>query len=254
MRTSAVTGSASGIGAAVRVRLEEEGDRVVGVDLRDAEVKADLSSPAGRKAAVAEVLDSAGGALDRVVCCAGLGTEVPDLGLIVAVNYFGAVEFLDGVLDAMRGRPGAAAVAVCSNSAQYAPFDDHPAVQAMLDHDEATARELIAAENGFVAYAGSKHALARAVRRRAGAWGAAGVRLNGIAPGSTETPMLERVSAHPVWGKGVDGLEIPLRRRARPEEIAGVIAFLLGEEAGYVHGSIFYVDGGNDATIRPDRF
>jgi len=48
MAVAAVTGSASGIGAAIRARLEAEGDTVIGVDLRDAEVTADLATPAGR--------------------------------------------------------------------------------------------------------------------------------------------------------------------------------------------------------------
>ena len=53
MRTTVVTGAASGIGAAVRARLEAAGDRVVGVDLRDAEVTADLACPEGRATAAA---------------------------------------------------------------------------------------------------------------------------------------------------------------------------------------------------------
>ena len=56
MSVCAVTGSASGIGAAIRRRLEKDGARVIGVDLRDAEVVADLGTPAGREAAVAGVL------------------------------------------------------------------------------------------------------------------------------------------------------------------------------------------------------
>ena len=59
---------------------------------------------------------------------------------------------------------------------------------------------------------------------------------------------------HPVFGKGVDALDIPLDRWAEPDEIAGVINFLLGPEASYIHGSIVYVDGGGDAANRPDRF
>jgi NAD(P)-dependent dehydrogenase (short-subunit alcohol dehydrogenase family) len=116
------------------------------------------------------------------------------------------------------------------------------------------AREIVAQENGFVAYAGSKHALCRAVRRRAGSWGAAGVRMNGVCPGATETPLLRGSAEHPVWGPSVAGLDIPLGRRAEPSEIATVIAFLLGPDAGYMHGSIVYADGGNDAAMRPDRF
>jgi NAD(P)-dependent dehydrogenase (short-subunit alcohol dehydrogenase family) len=252
--TTAVTGSASGIGAAVRKQLEADGDRVIGVDLRDAEVETDLSTPEGRRRAITAIREAAGGALDRLVVCAGLGTHVEDLASIASVNYFGSVDVMDGLLAELEGRPAAAVVAVCSNSAQFAPFDEHPYVLALLDHDEAKAHAIIAQENGFVAYAGSKHALCRAVRRRAKSWGAAGVRLTGVCPGATETPLLRGSAEHPVWGPGVAGLDIPLGRRAEPSEIAAVIDFLLGPDAGYVHGSVVYVDGGNDAVMRPDRF
>ena len=57
-----------------------------------------------------------------------------------------------------------------------------------------------------------------------------------------------------MWGKGVEALEIPLGRWAEADEIAGLIGFMLSPAAGYVHGSIWYVDGGIDACIRPDRF
>ncbi len=254
MGVAALTGSASGIGAAVRRRLEAGGDRVIGVDLRDAEVEADLSSPSGRKQAVEGIRDASGGALDRLVLCAGVGGHVDDLARVASVNYFGAVELADGLLEALAGRPGAAALAVCSNSARFAPVDEHPYVLALLDHDEARAREIIVRENGFLAYAGSKHALSRAVRRRAGAWGEAGVRLNGIAPGATDTPLLEATHEHPVFGKGLAALDIPLGRHATSDEIAGVMAFMLGPEAAYVHGAIWYVDGGNEAATLPDRF
>jgi NAD(P)-dependent dehydrogenase (short-subunit alcohol dehydrogenase family) len=251
---AAVTGSASGIGAAIRERLEADGDRVIGVDVLDAEVKTDLSTPAGRRRAVDAVREAAGGALDRLVICAGIGTHVEDLAQIPSVNYFGAVEVMDGLLGELEGRRAAAAVVVCSNSAQFAPFDEHPYVLALLDHDEAKAREIIVQENGFIAYSGSKHALCRAVRRRAKTWGEAGVRLNGVCPGATETPLLRGALEHPVFGPGVAALDIPLGRRAEPAEIADVVAFLLGPGAAYVHGSLLYVDGGNDAVIRPDRF
>ena len=187
MATAVITGSASGIGAAIQQRLETDGDRVIGIDLRGADIDADLSTPEGRKTAIEGALERSGGAIDRVVACAGLGPTVEDLRLVASVNYFGAIELLDGLRDAMAGREGAAAVAISSNSARFGPFDDHPYVAACLAHDEALAREIVAKENGFVAYGGSKHALARAVRHRAAEWGAAGVRLNAVAPGATQT-------------------------------------------------------------------
>jgi NAD(P)-dependent dehydrogenase (short-subunit alcohol dehydrogenase family) len=254
MGTALVTGSASGIGAAVRTRLEQDGDRVIGIDLRGAEIEADLSTPDGREGALRSAREACGGELDRLVCCAGVGSHIEDLALIASVNYFGAIEVVDGMKESLAGRPGAAAVVTCSNSAQMGPFQQHPFVTALLDGDEARAREIVAGENGFIAYGGSKHALSRAVRRRASEWGKAGVRLNGIAPGPTETPLMEGTRQHPIYSKGFEMLEIPLGRLAQPEEMAGLIAFLLGPHASYVHGSIFWADGGIDATIRPDGF
>ena len=76
MANVAISGSATGIGAACRERLEGEGHRVVGIDLRDAEVIADLSTDAGRRSAVAETLERFSGKLDRSLLCAGLGGAV----------------------------------------------------------------------------------------------------------------------------------------------------------------------------------
>ena len=254
MGTALVTGCASGIGAAVRARLEKDGDRVIGIDLRDAEIEADLGTPDGRKQAVEKARAACADQLDRLVCCAGLGSHLEDLASIASVNYFGAIEIVDGMKSCLAGRPGAAVVVICSNSAQMGPFQDHPFVAALLDGDEEKARDIVAGENGFIAYGGSKHALSRAVRRRAGEWGAAGVRLNGIAPGPTETPLMEGTRQHPIYSKGLEMREIPLGRMAEPDEMAGLIAFLLSPAAGFVHGSIFWADGGIDAVIRPDGF
>ena len=108
MRTAAVTGSASGIGAAVRARLERDGARVIGVDLRGAEIEADLATPAGRKTAVEGVRAACGGTLDALVACAGLGPHVERWAAIVSVNHFGAVAVLAGLRDALSAGAGPA--------------------------------------------------------------------------------------------------------------------------------------------------
>jgi NAD(P)-dependent dehydrogenase (short-subunit alcohol dehydrogenase family) len=253
--TCAITGSASGIGLAIRRKLEAEGARVIGVDLRDAEVRADLSTPDGRRAAVSGVLAGCGGRLDRLVLSAGVGAHVRPPSLVAAVNYFGAVEPLDGLFAALRAGESPAALVVASNSAQLAPLDDHPYVAALLAGDEAEAARLAdAGGSPIVAYMGAKHALGRAVRRRAGEWGRAGVRLNAIAPGPVKTPLLAGDMADPVTGPAIGKLSIPLGRMGEPEEVAELAAFLLGERARWIHGSIYYIDGGNDAEVRPDRY
>ncbi len=258
MTTTVVTGSASGIGAATRKRFEQAGDRVIGIDIRNAEIIADLSTHDGRQVAVKSVKQHYG-AFDRFVACAGVATYVRPPSLIGSINYFGAVDLLDGLFEQLqRGNKGNAVV-ILSNSAQWLQLDETPYVLALLDHNEDGAARIIdEMDDAFLAashaYVGSKLALGRAIRRRVIGWGKAGVRLNGVAPGNTRTPMLQRVLEDPNTRDGVQSMEIPLGRLAEPDEVANLVAFLCSPEASYIHGGIYYVDGGIDAHIRPDRF
>ena len=254
MGTLVVTGSASGIGAALRRQLEAEGHRVIGVDLEQAEVAADLSTVAGRAKAVRQSLEAAGGKLDGFVACAGVGPTAGSSSLIVSVNYFGAVELLDGFADALSTSGSASAVVVCSNSATTVPDLPEDLIAAMLDDDEGSARWNAESVDGTTAYATSKLALSRAVRRRAPRWAERGVRLNGVAPGAVETPLLRETLEDETLGPAVRAFPIPAGSFGKPEQIAAMISFLLGPQASFCVGSIVFIDGGTDALLRPDRF
>jgi NAD(P)-dependent dehydrogenase (short-subunit alcohol dehydrogenase family) len=253
--TTAITGSGSGIGAGIRKRLEDEGHRVIGIDLKNAEITADLSTRSGRQQAIDAVREACEGRLDRLVTCAGLPGSVKPRSLVTSVNYFGAVELLDGLLPALQEGESPAAVAIVSNSAQIAPLDEHPLVLALLEEDEAEASRIADEHDvGPIAYMGSKHALGRAVRRRVRRWGDARVRLNGVAPGPVRTPLLEADMADPNTRAAIESIDIPIGRWGEPDDVAKLVSFLLGPDAGWIHGGIYYIDGGNDAEIRPDRF
>lgn len=258
MTTAVVTGSASGIGAAIRKRFERSGCTVIGIDIRDAEIVADLSTRAGRDIAISKVKQRCD-ALDHFAACAGLATYARPPSLIASVNYFGAIELLDGLLRLLQRGKNPAAVAMLSNSAQWVQIEETSYFQALLHNDEAKAAKIIdVVHDAFMAaslaYVGSKLALGRAIRQRTTTWGSVGVRLNAVAPGNTKTPMLQKILQDPNTRDGVLNMEIPLGRLAEPEEVASLIAFLCSPEAPYIHGSIFYIDGGLDAQIRPDRF
>jgi len=248
-----VTGSAGGIGGAVRERIEADGYAVIGVDVHDAEVRADLASADGRRAAVDEIGRVAGDALDGLVVAAGIGgsTGAPS-SLVARVNYFGAVTLLDGLRPMLERGDRPAAVAIASNSATAVPFEDATFVELLLAGDEDGAAALADGMDGELVYAQAKLALVRAVRRRAQEWGQAGVRLNAVAPGPVLTPLTEQALDHPVTGPLIRQYPIPLDRWGEKEEIAEAVWFLLATGA-WVHGAVLYVDGGTDALLNPDR-
>lgn len=257
MSTIVITGSASGIGAATRGVLAAAGHDIIGVDLRDADIGADLATSAGRKQALADVLARCGGKLDALVLCAGLGAQFKPATTIAAVNYFGVVDLLDGLLPALRQGRKPAAVVISSVASVQLPWDKNPLGAAFEACDAAQIEAVLSGAGdkaGFLAYAASKNAVTVALRRRAQVWGQAGVRLNSVAPGATQTPLLQAGLDDPRFGQAIRDFLPPLGRRAEPVEMASAVAFLLGEQASYVHGTQLIVDGGIDAVTRPTQF
>lgn len=256
MRTIAITGSASGIGAALRARLTAAGDRVIGIDLRGSDVSADLSTRVGRETAVAEILTASGFHLDGLVVCAGVGPQFRPCSKIVSVNYFGAATLLAALRPTLMAGEDAAAVAVSSNSATIVPGADGPLATACLAGDENEARRLAESMDGSQVYAASKLALARFVRRNAPReeWAGAGIRLNAVAPGAVATPLLQEGLEDPHLGPAIRNFPIPLQGFGRPDQVAAAIEFLLGPAASFCCGSVLYVDGGSDALMRGDTY
>ena len=255
MRTIAVTGVASGIGAATAARLAAAGDRVIGVDRHNADITCDLATPEGRRVAIDGVAERSGGALDGLVTCAGLGGATGRPGsLLVSVNYFGTVDLLEGLQPALARGAEPAAVAISSNSTTVQPGWSPALVEACLAGDEGGARSLADEADSMMAYPATKVAVARWVRRHAptAAWASADIRLNAIAPGLTETPLVHETRNDPVLGALIEQFPIPIGRAGQPGEIAALIVFLLGPDARFFCGSVVWVDGGSDALFRAD--
>jgi NAD(P)-dependent dehydrogenase (short-subunit alcohol dehydrogenase family) len=249
--TIAITGVAGGIGAATRERLEREGHEVVGVDVRDAEVVADLSTPDGRAAMVEDVTAATGGVLDGLVAAAGvLGGDGPT---VVAVNHFGAVATLDGLRPLLERGSSASAVAISSNSTTTFPDLPLAVTHACLSGNEDAARSAAEGIDPVAVYPASKLALARWVRRAAvsEAWAGSGIRLNAVAPGFIATPMTAGTEEF-VMALG-DVYPVPQRRAGQSSEVAALLAFLLSPDAAFFCGSVVFMDGGTDAAVRPDR-
>lgn len=246
-RKYVVTGCASGMGKATAVLLKGQGHDVIGVDLKEADVIADLSIPEGRRAAVAGVEAASGGAIDALVHCAGIAAYVP---LTMAVNFFGAVAMLEGALSMLAKGTDPRAVVVTSYAATMAP--DAEMVAAALAGDEPRALAL-GEGKGVVNYTSSKAALARWCRSAAVTpeWAGRGILLNTVAPGMVRTPMIaHRLETKESYEAFKRQLPLPLDRPAGPEELAELFAFLASPQNSYLVGQSIYADGGTEAVVR----
>ncbi|MDX1510449.1 MAG: SDR family oxidoreductase [Nitriliruptorales bacterium] len=252
-RTLVVTGSAGGVGSAVKELLEADGSRVIGVDIAGAEVACDLADPVARKEGLLEAAALAGDELGGLVVCAGVGTHVEPASVIARVNHFSAVDTLDAMRPLLAATEDAACVVVGSNSASFAPADA-PLLELFLEGDEEAGAAAADAEDGALVYACAKRALTVAARRRAVEWAADGIRLNVVAPGPIDTPLLRGGLEHPVHGDAIRALPVPLDRWADRVEVARIVHLLLGPLTSFVHGAVWFIDGGTDALARPTQF
>ncbi|HZR83367.1 MAG TPA: SDR family NAD(P)-dependent oxidoreductase [Candidatus Binatia bacterium] len=247
-KVAVVTGAAGGIGRATVDRLAREGARIAAVDIdRGAldEVAAGVRAHGSEMLAIpADVtraedvrgfLDDAStrfGGVDLLFNNAGIEgvvtpfEEYPEdvFDRVMAVNVRGVFLGLKYALPRMRARGGGAIV----NTSSVAGLTGNPLVSA---------------------YITSKHAVIGLTRSAAMAGAADGVRVNAVCPAPIETRMMRSLEegfapGAPESVKTMMKTRIPLGRYGTPDEIAAVVAFLFSDDARYITGAIYPVDGG----------
>jgi len=247
-KVAIVTGAAGGIGRATCELLARDGARIVAVDLEratlDAVVKAVAAAGSEAIAVAADVsraddvrrfVDEGQrhfGGIDYLVNNAGIeGVVVPIeeypeevFDRVLAVNVRGVFLGLKYAYPALRARGGGAIV----NLSSVAGITGNPMISA---------------------YIASKHAVVGLTRSAAVSYGAAGVRVNAVLPAPVDTRMMRSLEEGFAPGAGATvkqmmSAQVPLGRYATPAEVASVIAFLLSDDARYVNGSLYTVDGG----------
>jgi NAD(P)-dependent dehydrogenase (short-subunit alcohol dehydrogenase family) len=228
-RTIAVTGAAGGIGTAIVERLEQDGARVYALDRAPAGVgvplEVDVTNAGSLDAAVATIVEQAGG-VDGLVAAAGVvEDDVPaeemDLATwdrTLGVNLRGVFLTCQAFGRQMLRQRHGSIVTISSMSGNH----------------------VVNVPQKQCAYNASKAAVTALTRSLASEWADRGVRVNAVSPGYVATPLLEK-KRHQFeqWLAAT-----PQSRMAAPAEIAGAVAFLLGDDASYFCGSELVVDGG----------
>lgn len=257
MRTYVVTGAASGIGLATVKMIEASGDKAIGVDIKDCQVIADLSTRQGRDEAIEKVTTLADGLVDAVIANAGLGLSIAKT---VSVNFFGAIEFIEGMRPALLKSKSPRVVAT-SSMASLMP-NDAQLVDLMLAGNEVKAVEraqLLVNQGGgaeALIYGSSKRALSRWIRRECikPEWAGAGIPMNAVGPGIVKTPMVSEMIATPESREYLAKVvPMPLNGYIEPEEVANLILWLASEKNAHTTGQTVYIDGGSDAVIRGEN-
>ncbi|MFY9179054.1 MAG: SDR family oxidoreductase [Venatoribacter sp.] len=254
-RIYVITGAGGGIGLATANLLKQQGHKVVGVDLKNADVQADLSTVSGRKKAVAEVL-AVTSKIDAIIASAGIAAPIAKT---ISVNYFGVTEFIEGLLSTLA-KSEHPRIAVVSSAASLMP-NSPELVEALLENDEEKSLgigkklEEQGAGLGYLNDPSSKRAISRWVRQVAVTERYAGqhIPINAVGPGVVVTDMTHDLIATEEARKAVDAsMPMPLNYHAQAEDVANLLIWLTSVENNHVTGQTVYIDGGADVVMRGD--
>jgi 3-oxoacyl-[acyl-carrier protein] reductase len=243
-RVALVTGAGSGIGRAISQEMSDRGATIIVVDRDSAAASATvaaLPNPSLGRAVVADVTERSdirdlvahvvaelgridilcnnAGILDDYTPCLDVTDDLWDR--VIAVNLTGPFLLAREVIPVMLAQGKGAIV----NTASIAAF---------------------VTGGGGTAYTSAKHGILGLTRQLAFEYGRQGIRVNAVAPGAVHTGMTEHLvtaqNPNPLVDAAIAGT--PAGRWARPEEIARLVCYLASDDADFVHGSAYAIDGG----------
>lgn len=242
-KVAIITGAASGLGQATAVRLAEEGVNIAVVDVNEKAgketvemvkkagpdaifIKADVSKPEEVKNYVDKTVEHFG-KIDYFFNNAGisgsgeffLNTKIEEIDQIVGINLLGALYGVRYVAEVMLKNGGGSIVNTASSAG-------------------------VIGQDSVVTYSATKHGIIGLTKSMVAEYAKDGLRVNAIAPGPTETPMVKKFyDDNPAMKENATS-GIPQKRLGTPEEVAELVTFLLTSKAQYINGEVIRIDGG----------
>lgn len=242
-KVAIITGAGSGLGQATAIRMAEEGINIVVVDVNEEGgnetvekvkelgvdsifVKADVSNPKDVKNYVDQTVEKFG-SIDYFFNNAGisgsgkffLDTEEAEIEKIVGINLLGALYGVRYVGEVMLKNGGGSIVNTASSAG-------------------------VIGQDSVVTYSATKHGVVGLTKSMVAEYAKDGLRVNAIAPGPTETPMVKAFYDDNPEMKENATSGIPQKRLGTPEEVAELVTFLLTSKAQYINGEVIRIDGG----------
>ncbi|MBN6206596.1 SDR family oxidoreductase [Ralstonia pickettii] len=242
-KVAIITGGGSGLGRAVALHLAGEGANISVVDISEKAghetvqmveekgskaifIKADVSKAEDVKKYVDETVASFG-TVDMFYNNAGISgpgvdfvnNSIEDIDQIVGINLLGGLYGLKYVLEVMLKNGGGSIVNTSSTAG-------------------------LVGQATVTIYSATKHGITGATKSIAAEYADKGIRVNAIAPGTTETPMVKEYREKNPENVEAVVAAVPQKRLGQPEEIASLVSFLLGDEADYINGVTVPIDGG----------
>ncbi len=247
----ALTGGATGIGAAVAQKLKAAGHHVTAFDISDPGahvdhwIKTDLSDPSS----IADALAAANGPYDALINNAGLPPRDGLEDAILKVNYIGLCSFLDGMLDKLAS--GGAIVNTASR-AGAGWRENLDQVKALMALDGGGVAQFIADQkiDPTRAYNLTKEAVIVMTLARAEEMVKRGLRMNSASPAAVSTGILDDFIA--AFGEKVAKNVARAGRPGLPEEAADVIVYLASPQSAWIKGQDIVIDGGMSAMAMSD--
>ncbi len=242
-KTAVITGAGSGLGQSTAVKLAEKGINIVVVDISEGGgqetvdlvkqagadaffVKADVSKVEEVKNYVGQAVEKYG-TIDYFFNNAGISgsgkhfleTEVDEINQIVGINMLGALYGMHYVADVMVKNGGGSIVNTSSSAG-------------------------VIGQSTVVTYSATKHGIVGMTKSMVAEYAKDGLRVNAVAPGPTETPMVKKYFEDNPEMKESAEQGIPQKRLGTSDEVAELVTFLLTSDAQYINGEVIRIDGG----------